>query len=66
MFCPQRCTRLFVKLMQGLSNKIDLAAAAVIQTGQDRQQRGFTGTGFTNQRDGLRAFDNEFNSGEDG
>jgi acyl-CoA thioesterase-1 len=62
----QRSARLFIKLMQRLPDQVDLSAAPVVQTGQNRQQRGLTGTGFTNQRDGFGAFDNEFNSGEDG
>jgi acyl-CoA thioesterase-1 len=52
--------------MQRLPDKVDLAAAAVVQTGQNRQQRGLAGTGFANQRDGFSAFDNEFNSSKDG
>ena len=62
----QRGPRLFIKLMQRLPDKGDLAAAAVVQTGQNRQQRRLAGTGFANQRDGFGAFDNEFNSGKDG
>jgi acyl-CoA thioesterase-1 len=52
--------------MQRLPDKVDLAAAAVVQPGENRQQRRFTGTGLANQRDGFSAFDNEFNSGKDG
>lgn len=66
MFGPQRRARLFVKLVQRLADQKDLAAAAVVQPGQNRQQRRFPGTRFANQRNGLCAFDNEFNSGKDG
>lgn len=62
----QRGTRLFIKLMQRLSDQVNLAAAAVVQSGQNSQQRGLSGTGFANQRNGFGRFDNEFNSGEDG
>jgi len=62
----QRSTRLFIKLVQRLPDKMNLAAAPVVQTGQNRQQRGLAGTGFANQRDGFSAFDNEFNSSKDG
>lgn len=62
----QRGPRLFIKLVQRLPDKVNLAAAAVVQTGQNRQQRGLAGTGFANQRDGFSAFDNEFNSSKDG
>lgn len=58
--------RLFIKRMQRLPDQVDLTAAAVIQTGKDRQQGGFAGTRLTNQGDALPAFDNEFNSGKDG
>ncbi len=48
--------------MQRLSDCVNLAAAAVVQSGQNSQQRGLTGTGFANQRNGFGRFDNEFNS----
>lgn len=66
MFRPQRRARLFVKLVQRLADQKDLAAAAIIQPGQNRQQRRFTGTRLPDQRNGLCAFDNKFNSGKDG
>ena len=66
MFRPQRRARLFVKLVQRLADQKDLAAAAVIQPGQNRQQRRFTRTRLPDQRNGLCAFDNKFNSGKDG
>lgn len=66
VLCPQCRPGLFIQRMQGLAHEVDLAAAAVIQPGEDRQQRGFTRARFTNQGDALPAFDNEFNSGEDG
>lgn len=62
----QRGARLFIKRVKGLADQVHLAAAAIVQAGQDRQQRGLTGTGFANQRDAFGAFDNEFNSGKDG
>ena len=61
----QRGSRLFIKQVQRLPDQVDFAAAAVVQTGQNRQQRRLAGTGFANQRDGFGAFDNEFNSGKD-
>lgn len=66
VLCPQGGARLFIPRMQGLADQVDLTAAAVIQTSEDRQQRGFARTRFTNQGDALPAFDNEFNSGKDG
>lgn len=62
----QRGARLFIQRMKGLADKVHFPTAAVVQTGQDRQQRGLAGTGFTNEGDGFGTFDNEFNSGEDG
>lgn len=66
VLCAQGGARLFILLMQRLPDQVDLTAATVIQTGEDRQQGGFAGTRLTNQGDALPAFDNEFNSGEDG
>lgn len=66
MTCAQRGARLFIKLMQRLPDKMDLTAAAVVQTGQNRQQGGLARARFANQRDGFSAFDNEFNSSKDG
>lgn len=62
----QRGARLFIQRVKGLADKVHFPTAAVVQTGQDRQQRGLAGTGFTNEGDGFGTFDNEFNSGEDG
>jgi hypothetical protein len=39
--------------MQRLAEQRDLAAAAVVQPGKDRQQRRFTGPRLANQGDGL-------------
>ena len=56
----------------GLKSALELyaadfaATAAVIQPGEDRQQRGFPRSRLANQRNGLGAFDNQFNSGKDG
>lgn len=63
---PQSGARLFIAAVQRLPDQMDLTAAAVIQTGEDRQQRGFSGARLPNQGDALPAFDNEFNSGKDG
>lgn len=58
--------RLFVHLVQRLSEQRNLPAAAVVQPGEDRQQRRFTGPRLANQGDGLPLFDNQLNSGKDG
>lgn len=58
--------RLFVHAVQRLPKQRDLPAAAVVQSGKDRQQRGFAGTRLADQGDGLRRFDNQLNSGKDG
>ena len=50
----------------GAGRPVHFPTAAIVQTGENGQQRGLTGTGFTNQGDGFGTFDNEFNSGEDG
>ena len=62
----QLSPRLFVHLMQRLSEQRNLPAAAVVQPGEDRQQRRFTGPRLANQGDGLPLFDNQLNSGKDG
>ncbi|MNI96378.1 hypothetical protein D3C73_1548100 [compost metagenome] len=56
----------FVHTVQRLPDQVDFAACAIVQPGEDRQQRGFPRTRLTNQRNGLGAFDNQFNSGKDG
>ena len=66
MLCAQLRPRLFVHLMQRLAKQRDFSAAAVVQPGQDRQQRRFTGPRLANQGDGLPLFDNQLNSGKDG
>ena len=58
--------RLFVHLVQRLSEQRNLPAAAIVQPGEDRQQRRFTGPRLANQGDGLPLFDNQLNSGKDG
>ena len=62
----QRCPRLLVQLVQGLAEEIDLAAAAVVETGKNRQQRGLSRAGLANQGDALAPFDKQLNSGKDG
>ena len=66
MLCAQLRPRLFVHLVQRLSEQRNLPAAAVVQPGEDRQQRRFTGPRLANQGDGLPLFDNQLNSGKDG
>lgn len=50
----------------GAGRPVHFTTTAIVQTSENGQQCGLTGTGFTNQGDGFGTFDNEFNSGEDG
>lgn len=59
-------SRLLIQPVQRLAEKIDLAAAAVVQPGEDRQQGRFSRSGLANQGDALARFDKQLNSGKDG
>ncbi len=59
-------SRFLIQPVQRLAEKIDLAAAAVVQPGEDRQQGRFSRSGLANQGDALARFDKQLNSGKDG
>ena len=62
----QRRPRLFVQLVQRLPEQVNLAAASVVQPGEDRQQGRFSRAGLANQGNALPRFDKQLNSGKDG
>jgi len=51
--------------VQRLTQQMNLAAAAIIQPGEDPQQRRLPRSRFANQRERLSWFDNQLNSGKD-
>lgn len=66
MTCTQRRALFFIHLMQRLPHQLHLTCAAIVQPGEDAQQRGLARSRLTNQRNALCRFDNQLNSGEDG